>query len=204
MENLTTPQKVFLGILGLIVIIIIIVYVFTKENSTTYGFVGEETNEIIESQDEEETNNVIIIHVAGEVLNEGIVEISSNSRISDAINAAGGLTEEADISKINLASPLKDGEKVYIPNSEELKSGSYIEIKETEDITSYRETGKVNINTATQTELETLSGIGPSTALKIINYRKQNGKFKSIEDIKNVSGIGEAKFNSIKDSISIN
>jgi len=61
----------------------------------------------------------------------------------------------------------------------------------------------VNINTATQTELETLPGIGPSTAQKIIDYRKQNGKFKSIEDIKNVSGIGDVKFNNIKDSITI-
>lgn len=203
MENLTTPQKIFLAILGIIVIIILAVYVFTKENSTTYSM--ENINSIEENKITEETNN-IIIHIAGEVKEEGVVELPSEARIADAINAAGGITEQADLKEINLALILRDGQKIYIPNSEEIASGYSEQIsgETVNKLTEYREVGKININNATQTELETLSGIGPSTALKIINYRNENGDFRDIEDLKNVPGIGEAKFNNIKDSVCIN
>lgn len=200
MENLTTTQKIFLVALGIIVVIILVVYVFTKENSTTY-FEDEVVNELsVNNATKAEIKNNIIIHIAGEVENEGIIELPPNSRIYDAVEAAGGLTAEANLSQINLANMLKDGQKIYIPNEEEAEE--YIE--EVTGKNEYKEVGKIDINTATQTELETLSGIGPSTALKIVNYRKENGEFSNIEDLKNVPGIGEAKFNNIKDSITVN
>lgn len=200
MENLTTTQKIFLVALGIIVVIILVVYVFTKENSTTY-FEDEVVNELsVNNATKAEIKNNIIIHIAGEVENEGIIELPPNSRIYDAVEAAGGLTAEANLSQINLANMLKDGQKIYIPNEEETEE--YIE--EVTGKNEYKEVGKIDINTATQTELETLSGIGPSTALKIVNYRKENGEFSNIEDLKNVPGIGEAKFNNIKDSITVN
>ena len=93
---------------------------------------------------------------------------------------------------------LSDGEKIYIP-----KKGETISSESTFLYGGTTLSTKININKATQTELETIPGIGPSTALKIINYRKENGKFSSIEDIKNISGIGDAKFENIKDYISI-
>lgn len=161
-------------------------------------------------------NEVIIVHITGAVKNWGIIELPNNSRIADAIEKAGGLTEEADISNVNLAYPLEDGMKIKIPNINETIDNKnidsiedYISMESGENVTSSSKnkgTNKiniVNINTATQTELETLPGIGTSTALKIINYRNENGKFTSIEDIKNVSGIGENKFEAIKELICI-
>lgn len=117
----------------------------------------------------------------------------------------GGLTSDADITNVNLAYKVDDGQKIYIPNKAESSDIKNIVTKENGEgiVQEVRILNKVNINTATQTELETLSGIGPSTALKIITYRSQNGKFKTIEDIKNVPGIGESKFKQIENEITI-
>ena len=149
----------------------------------------------------------IVVHITGEVVNEGIIRIKKDSRLVDVIEKAGGTTKEADLSKINLAYQVKDGQKIYIPNMNDKENeiqeyitggaGNNIIIEEKEN------ESKVNINTANQTELETLSGIGPSTALKIINYRNENGEFKKIEDIKDVPGIGESKFENIKENICV-
>ena len=150
-----------------------------------------------------------IIYITGSVKNPGIVKLKEESRIEDAIEAAGGLTENADISNVNLAYVLDDGTKIKIPNLDDedigdedvlsKDSGEGI-IQEDEKTTN---TNIVNINKATENELSTLPGIGNSLATRIVEYRKQNGNFKTIEDIKNVSGIGESKFANIKDFISI-
>lgn len=169
----------------------------------------------ISNEKNNEIENKIYIYITGEVVVPGVVILNEESRISDAINAAGGVTQNADISKVNLVYMLQDGMKVNIPSYTELKNNSNFEYiittsgdgrsddKVYDNVDSLKnKTSKsqenVNINTATQTELESLPGIGPSLALKIINYRKENGKFSSIEDIKNVSGIGESKFETLK------
>lgn len=116
------------------------------------------------------------------------------------------MTEYADISKINLAYVVKDGQKINIPHVNSVETESYITANIGENIIVENieaENDKVNINTATQAELETLTGIGPSLALKIIDYRKENKEFKQIEDIKNVPGIGDAKFEVIKNEICV-
>lgn len=196
-------KSIFLGVIMSIIIGGIIYYNYYKENDN-----AEILEEVYVENTEkiEDTEEKIIIHITGEVNNEGIVKINSNSRLIDAIEAAGGLTENADISKINLAYIVSDGQKIYIPNVNDLIE-EYIDSEAgegviVEDINSSKKT-LININTATQTELETLTGIGASTALKIINYRNENGKFKNIEEIKNVSGIGDAKYEAIKDSICV-
>ena len=169
-------------------------------------------NENIDLNKKEE--NKIIIYITGEVKNEGIYEIKENSRIADIIKVAGGLTEEANINNINLAFLLEDGMKIHIPkygeDINEIKDDTSMYIsKENNEIQGIINTNKnsknnkININNATQTELESLPGIGKSTALNIINYRKENGKFSNIEDIKKVSGIGDSKYNKIKDLIDI-
>ena len=169
----------------------------------------------------------IIVHVSGAVNKEGIVELEENSRISDAIDKAEGLKENADTKNINLAFKLEDGMKIYIPTIEESReqneqngqsqnqtlmdetskyvtsSSGVVQEEQTNGQSEQKKNEKININTATQTELETLPGIGPSTSLKIINYREENGKFKSIEEIKEVSGIGDAKYENIKDLICV-
>ena len=188
---------------------------------------GEAENTNINEEDSDENiDNNIFVYVSGEVNNPGVFSLSKGCRINDAINAAGGITNKANISKINLVFALDDGMKINIPNDEDLKNNpnfEYVTLGSGDGISnsSYSvlangvsgdfsensknsylgKIDKVNINTATQTELETLPGIGPSLALKIINYRKENGNFSNIEEIKNVSGIGDSKFEDIKSYI---
>lgn len=142
-----------------------------------------------------------MVHVTGQVTCQGIVKLEEGSRIIDAIEAAGGATNEADLSKVNLAYVLEDGVKIYIPSVNDTEEKYVSSGEDTTTSSSSKETLKVNINTATSEELEKLPGIGSSIAAKIIAYRKENGKFSKIEDIKNVSGIGDAKFNNIKNYI---
>ena len=207
MEFLNKKQKIIIAVVAIIAIIFIGYCIINKAGKLEY--VDLETEETYEEEENkiEETKKeeYIIVHITGAVQKQGIVEVKKDARISDVIKKAGGITEEADLTKINLAYAVKDGQKIYVPNINDKKDVEYITEKPGEAVIE-EEKGKkekVNINTATQTELETISGIGPSTALKIINYRTENGKFKKIEDITNVPGIGEAKFKSIKDSITI-
>jgi len=125
--------------------------------------------------------------------------------VDDAIKAAGGLKQEADMTSINRAEFLEDGQKVFIPSFPLDEDGNIIEnaAGDTADAGSAAVSGKVNINTADSTALQTLSGVGPATAQKIIDYRESNGRFSSVEDIKNVSGIGEKTYEKLKDSITI-
>ena len=156
---------------------------------------------------QEETEK-IAIHVTGEVKKEGLIYLPIGSRVADAIKEAGGETKNADLSQINLAYQLQDGQKLYIPNKKE-KISEYI-ISGTgntgsEGISSNNSKGdnKVNINTATKNELDQLPGIGPSIAQRIIEYREEKGNFQKIEDVQNVKGIGDAKYEEIKDSITV-
>ena len=149
----------------------------------------------------------IVIHITGEIKKEGIIEINEGGRISDAIEEAGGLTNEADLNKINLAYELEDGQKIYIPNkkdkdvNEYITDGAYESVLQGDKIES--NTSYININKATAEELQTLNGIGESLAKSIIEYRETNGKFKNKEDLKNVAGIGDSKYDKIKDDIKV-
>lgn len=175
--------------------------------------INKENTEIEDnlSNTKENIEEKIVIYITGAVKNEGIYDMKKNSRIADSIEKAGGLTEEANIENINLAYILEDGMKIHIPkkneniNEIEDHTNAYLSKENTisESSKNINNDEKININTATQTELETLPGIGPSTALRIIEYRKENGKFNSIEDIKKISGIGDRKFSQIKDLIKI-
>lgn len=139
------------------------------------------------------------VYISGEIKNTGVYYLKKDSRITDLINICGGLTEEADVSKINPAQKLNDSDKIIIPKKEENLNTESIEDTNESDINVQE---KININTATKDELTSLNGIGEAMANKIINYRNKN-KFKEIEDIMNVPGIGEAKFNNIKDYICV-
>lgn len=197
MENLNKKQKIIF--IGLIIIMIFVIGYYFIQNNQTEEF---NINSAIETNIEEEItkSNSIKIHITGCVENEGIVALEEGARIADAIEVAGGLTLDANLENVNLAYQLQDGQKIKIPsNIDETDEIIQDEIIISNGISKE----KININTATQTELETITGIGPSTALKIIEYRTKNGKFKTIEDIKNISGIGEAKFESIKNEICV-
>lgn len=209
MEILNKKQKIIVVVLIIIMCIVIGYYIISKTEKYDYSDI-EKISNIIEEDHEVDDNiieNKIVIHITGEVEEEGVIELEKGARISDAIEEAGGTTEEADLSNVNLAYSLSDGQKVKIPNINE-KDEEIIVVEEKagdniiiEGNKSKEE--KININKAAQTEIETLPGIGPSTALKIITYRNEHGKFKNIEDIKNVSGIGDSKFENIKEYICV-
>lgn len=128
-----------------------------------------------------------------------MIELNEGARVIDAVNIAGGLTQYADEKRINLAKRISDEEKIYIPRvGEDISEIDTINTNQTKSMSSNQ--GKVNINTATKDELQNLPGIGPALAEKIIEYR-QNRKFSNIDDIKKVSGIGEKRFDAIKDFI---
>ncbi len=175
-----------------------IYFYLNKDEDYSYLEVSNEeaqVNNVVEEKVEE-----IVVHITGQVVNQGIVKLAEGARVIDAIEVAGGTTPEADLSKINLAYMLEDGIKIYVPSVNDKEDAEHT--SSTSITTSNNnKTLKVNINTATSSELEKLPGIGTSIANRIITYRKENGKFSKIEDLKNVSGIGEAKFNNIKSYI---
>ena len=194
MNDLNKKQKIILIIL--ITIIGIGIYCYTNAIENTSEEEIENVLEVVQTNTTKETEEKnIFVHIAGCVQKEGMLELSSNSRIADAIEKAGGLTQEADLSDINLAYLLEDGMKIYIPNQNERQENN----EKTENTAKTENTPSmqiqdtstkqdvININTATQEELDTLPGIGPATATKIIEYRKEKGKFKQKEEIKEVS-----------------
>ncbi len=142
------------------------------------------------------TPGPIRVYVSGAVMHADVYELPSGSIVRDAVAAAGGAAENADLNQINMAKTLRDGEQVYVPRIGEAlvpapagQAGAA--------------SGLININTATQAELETLPGIGPALAARIIAYREANGPFPNIEAIQNVSGIGPSTFEEIRDLITV-
>lgn len=201
-------KYVIIGLIFCILIIaIIIVKQFDTEEKETLDLISIEENTENTETVEEEEDYKIVIHITGEVNNEGIIEIKEGGRISDAIEEAGGLTKEADLERVNLAYELEDGQKIYIPNKKDKDIEEYV-TEGVDDIVLPDELSKagdglVNINKASSEELQELDGIGEALAENIIAYRENNGRFKNIEDIKNVSGIGDSKYEKIKDNIKI-
>ena len=216
MKYINKKTKILLIILIAIMAIGISYYAYQNEKESQ-NIIEQQNLEIEENKQEESSKETkkIIVHVSGAVQNEGVIELEENSRIADAIEKAGGFREDAYTKDVNLAYKLEDGMKIYIPTMEEKENEktnviveSNIETENNNSSYSNASDGKntnskVNINTASKEELDTLPGIGPSTAEKIINYRKEKGKFKSIEEIKDVSGIGDSKYENIKDMIEI-
>lgn len=147
------------------------------------------------------TEKPIVVQVSGAVPRPGVYALAKGSRVQDAISAAGGFLAEANKTGINLARALEDGEQVDIPFME----GASPVILEGPAATEapVTSTELININFASQAELESLPGIGPTTAKKIIDYREQNGTFLTTEDIINVSGIGPGTYERIKDLITV-
>ena len=199
-------KKILIVIGILIAVIASIAYYFVNnysEQETFYEenieeFANEETGKEDEKESLEEKEK-IIVHVAGEVVNPGVISLKEGSRVIDAINEAGGATANADLSKINLAYVLSDAEKIYIPSMNEKDD---VDVFGTSDYEGKQKI-MVNINTANESELQKVPGIGQTIASRIVEYRKKNGKFKTAEDIQNVSGIGTSKFGKIKEYICV-
>lgn len=148
----------------------------------------------------------VYVDVDGAVVRPGVYRLKDGARVSQAIDAAGGLAAEADVTGLNRASKITDGQKIYVPTVGEQQAAAAVGGAESSAATTPgagSSSGLVNINTASAAELQTLSGIGPSMAQSIIDERTQNGAFASVDDLMRVSGIGEKKFAKIKDCICV-
>ena len=145
----------------------------------------------------------VVVHVVGAVMSPGVYSLAAGSRVSDAVTAAGGATGNAAEEGLNLARVLADGEQIRVLTKDELEAGIQSDGTPVAGTGGATASGKININRATAAELDSLPGVGPSTAQKILADREANGPFKSIEDLMRVSGIGEKKFDSLKDLVTV-
>ncbi|MBE5812519.1 MAG: hypothetical protein E7314_02550 [Clostridiales bacterium] len=176
------------------------IFLYIKEEKNENILVEIEEPIIEEAIEIVEEIPKIYVDIAGEITNPGVYMLDEGSRVNDLIIMAGGVTKEANLSNVNLASVLSDGIKITIPNKKDTATKNIIQ---TSIIGNNKSSGVVNINQADVEELTTLSGIGESIATSIVEYRNKNGNFKNKEDIKNVSGIGESKYSKIKDKITV-
>lgn len=244
MNKLTKKQKI---IAIMIIIFLTGSYLYYSYTKGVSEFIEDDVDIMGIAEDSEQGQELakeskIKIHILGAVNQSGMLELDEGSRIADAIEKAGGCSENACVDEINLAYILEDGMKIKIPTYQEVaeskklaKDAGYEEslgnsldnsVFDSKEVTSLSSSAsnskevtstssslnseasnskgqKININSASVTELQKLPGVGSSTAEKIIAYRKENGKFKVISDLKNVKGIGESKFNKLKDFITV-
>ena len=222
-----TNPKIVIGIAAIAIVALIVgLHVaFTgasaySDDSSGLERVDEVDAPIVQDEfqdDETESANeaLIYVHVAGCVKEPGVYSLSSSARVDDAVKAAGGLKKAADGEAVNLAEPLSDGQQIIIPEkgNEAIQAAEGVARASQRALSSFGSStdsskgpavdGLVNINTASSEELRTLSGIGEAKAQKIIDYREQNGPFSSVDDLTNVSGIGEKTLESIRSSICI-
>ena len=186
-------------IIALLIVISIIIYIVIINPNQDYEVISSMENNIQESTEEVQKvdKRFIKVHLDGEVVNPGVYEVEENSRLQDAIKLAGGVTQNASLRNINLAVFVKDEEKYYIPSIEDEENNEFSYTQ------NGNKNGKININTANIEELKKINGIGEGLASRILEYRKDRGRFNTIEDLKNVSGIGDKKFESLKDEITV-
>ncbi len=186
-------KDIIMKVAAAAVLVVAAFFVFVASGKGDDDVVVEDVNAITET---EPVSSMIMVDIGGEVINPTVVELKEGSRVEDAIKAAGGVTENADLTEINRAAFLADGDKIMIPSiSDDMNNISG-------EASSYSMSdGKININIAGFEELQQLDGVGPATAEKIIEYREENGRFNTIEEIKNVSGIGDKTFEKFQNDI---
>ncbi len=205
MDKFNKREKILIGLIIIIIIFFsLILKNFLVENEINdiveiENYENEEKNnetkETEENQSLESKEPEIMVYITGNIKNPGLIELESGSRLKDVVDLAGGYLEETDINQINLARRVVDEEKIYIP-----RLGEEVQLETTNENSGNN--GKININTCSKEELESLPGIGSKKADLILEYRKAD-KFNSIEDIMKVSGIGEKTFHGFKDSICV-
>ena len=213
-------KNILFTVIFIILTIFIIIWTVNEEYEEPKEEINKEEkkeikNEIKEKKEKENTK--VIIDIKGEIVNPGVYELTDKNNVNDAINMAGGLTKNSDTSNINLSKKLKDEMVIIVYSKKEIENMEKSNENTCEPcnnacITSEDENSKltnkesksiINLNTATKEELLTLDGIGESKANAIIDYRNKNGPFKNVEEIKNVSGIGESAYEKLKDNIEV-
>ena len=147
------------------------------------------------------SSHELYVHVAGAVARPGLYRVRAGSRVADLLDAAGGPTADADVHQLNLATKVDDGQRVYVPRTGEAPApgpGGDGTVGP-----SVEQSGPLDLNTATQPQLEELPGVGPSTAKAILEYREKNGRFRAVEELLDVRGIGPAKFAEIEPLVKV-
>lgn len=210
MFKLTPKEQKLLILLGFLLVLGLVLRFTLPDKGELEVIKGEETGDdfsagFIDAAGEGSSgegssgeNQKIIVHVAGAVVNPGVYSLEEDARLYDALEEAGGHLGEAALDLVNLAQPLLDGQQVYIPRQD---YGDPADNSFPGGASSAG--GKVNINTAGKSDLETLPGIGAVKAQSIINYREQDGPFRDIKELLNVSGIGDKTLESIDDLVTI-
>lgn len=201
MVQLKKEQIILVIIMGLIIVLglgVLLWQNLTNKIVIENMAVDQEKDYNVEIPETEEKKK-IVVHVTGEVKNTGVFELEENSRVIDAIIAAGGETKLADLDNLNLAAPIYDGEKIYVPSIIDTVS------KGEKNNTGHNKqnSNKIDINSATVEEFQQLPGIGPSKAKNIIEYRQKVGRFAEINELLEVTGIGEKTLNRIRDKLTI-
>lgn len=168
--------------------------------------IGEEDKQVINDEvnasGDENDSRLVVVYICGEVNKPGVYELDENCRVIDAVSAAGGYTEKACDTYLNLAGVVSDEQKIYVPSLDEIEDeASLASLSDGDSTNNTAGAQAVNINKATKEELMSLPGIGESKAEKIIAYREENGAFSSPEGIMQISGIKDGLYNKIKDRI---
>ncbi|PTM59546.1 helix-hairpin-helix domain-containing protein [Desmospora activa] len=161
----------------------------------------------LQSQEEQKSEQVedaveLVVDVKGAIKEPGVYRLEAGSRVKDAIKQAGGPTKEADMNVVNLAQPLTDGMALYIPVEGEEPTGVMMQ-EDSPASAGSGQTGPINLNTATQEQLESLNGIGPAKAEAILRHREEHGPFSSVDELVQVSGIGEKTVEQLRDQVAV-
>ena len=197
------PNKRFIVIgIALLAIAVICITAFNIFSSKGSSFaVSSPNSSEAELASEDASSSCIYVHVGGAVVNPGMYALSNGARVDDAIKAAGGFAEGAAVDSLNLARQLSDGEQIIV--STVVPNASGAQGADAGSASASANSGLVNINTASVKDLTALPGIGEATAKKIVADREANGAFKTKEDLKRVSGIGDKKYESLADLICV-
>ena len=176
----------------------------TEQTSSSSSYKDEKSNKSNEISQAETEDQLVTVDVKGAVKKPGVYQLQSNSRVHDALEKAGGLTDEADLKSVNQAQKLSDEAVVYVAKVGE----NAVDVTTSAPASATSGTGQaksalVNLNTATEADFQTISGIGQKRAQDIIAYREANGRFKSVDDLKNVSGIGAKTLEKLKEYVTV-
>jgi competence protein ComEA len=155
----------------------------------------------IEVQEGAEAGGRVVVHVAGAVRQPGVYKLPANARVDDAVAEAGGPTRRADLGGLNLAATVEDGRQVLVP--ERARAGAPASASASASATTPAEGQPINLNTATLEQLDTLSGIGPTTAQKILDFREERGGFGSVEELGEIPGIGDKRLATLREEVTL-
>lgn len=183
-------------------LLILLVLALAALGGTMYGYSQRDEAVALDAgstQQESAPRATVTVYVTGAVNKPGVVTLNEGARLADAVNACGGILPTGDSSRVNLAQVLKDGQKISVPEKQAAAKSKAA----ASNAGAGEESQLVNLNTADARALDSLPGVGPSTAQKIIEYRETEGGFQDISDLKKIKGIGEAKYAKLKDRVCI-